>query len=240
MFTCEVPILLGQVPEYLFLCKALQDELPSLLVLKSHDITMFLGLDHILTIMFHSISLALPPFLAPFPWFTQPPEPWRCLRSWRVAPIATPARGWLRKRKQRSVRNWTYRGGELGHGHGVSADFWLIWFYMDFIWNLYGLHMILYDFIWFISPFSVSQNDLNGTFEGRGTPMVFDGILPCSKAIVFDSLRRFSHHGHGPGGALAGTGWPRWSIGKGTLRCGPWAARTPWLWDGPIRDECWL
>jgi hypothetical protein len=126
MFTCEVPILLGQVPEYLFLCKALQDELPSLLVLKSHDITMFLGLDHILTIMFHSISLALPPFLAPFPWFTQPPEPWRCLRSWRVAPIATPARGWLRKRKQRSVRNWTYRGGELGHGHGVSADIWLI------------------------------------------------------------------------------------------------------------------
>ena len=82
-------------------------------------------------------------------------------------------------------------------------------FYMDFRWNLYGLHMILYDFIWFISPFSVSQNDLNGTFEGRGTPMVFDGILPCSKAIVFDSLRRFSHHGHGPGGALAGTGWPR-------------------------------
>ena len=44
MFTCEVPILLGQVPEYLFLCKALQDELPILLVLKSHDITMFLGL----------------------------------------------------------------------------------------------------------------------------------------------------------------------------------------------------
>ena len=151
----------------------------------------YLGLDHILTIMFHSISLGLPPFLAPFPWFTQPPEPWRCLRSWRVAPIATPARGWLR-----SVRNWIYRGGSWATAMGFLQILQVYNGWYDFIWILYGFYMddmILYD----LSPHSQCPRMIwMELLREEGPPWylnVFDGILPCSKAIVFDSLRRFSH-----------------------------------------------